>query len=343
MDNTLKIIAGFFAVLVVVTTVLAFALYSVEQSAFDAELYIRALEAENIYQRLPDLTAQMLALAAQRPEGGTILSLFRNLSEEEWSGFVSAIFPSDLLRVTAEDVVTQLVDFLNGERDNIVLSLSSIKAHLSSPEGIDAVYGLLKSQPDCTVEQLTAMATGQTSIVLCNPPESILFLDLRPIYEGQIKSAVTVIPEQVTLFTSDESRTQKIRDLKAIRLFMRWSPLMPLLFFVLMTVLAVRSVKDWLNWWGYPLLAAGLASMTLTAASGPMASLTFQIFIASALPGSLPQEIVNLFKELTASIIGNALRPTLLGAGIMALVGLIMVTLTFLLRNRLQKRSQYVG
>ena len=98
-----------------------------------------------------------------------MLSLFRNLSEEEWRIFVSNLFPPDVLRVVAEDVVAQFMDYLNGERDSVVLSLGDIKAHLGSQGGIDAIYGMLDSQPDCTVEQLTAMATGQANIVLCNP------------------------------------------------------------------------------------------------------------------------------------------------------------------------------
>jgi len=69
MNGSMKVLvvalAGIFALLFVVTTALAFALYSVEQSAFDADLYKGALAEERVYQRLSELTAQALAVAAQ--------------------------------------------------------------------------------------------------------------------------------------------------------------------------------------------------------------------------------------------------------------------------------------
>lgn len=342
MERTLKILAAIFAILFVGTTALAFALYSVEQNAFDAELYIRAMDEENIYQRLPELTAQSLSVAVQRSEDNTMLSLLRNLSEEQWRGVVSELFPPEVLRSLAEEAVTQIMAYLNGERDNVVLPLTSLKVHLQSPEGVAAIYGILKAQPDCTLEQLTAMALNQQALTLCNPPETFLVFDLRPIIENEIKAATSLIPEQVAVVTADSNRIQKLRDLMALRLFMRLSPLVPMLCLLLVTILAVRSWHDWLTWWGYPFLAAGLMSMSLSVLSGPMASLTFRVFIASALPAVIPRDIVNVFRDLTATIVRNAVWPTLFVAGVMALIGLIMIVLAFLFRQRLRKGLQYV-
>ena len=149
MENFLKTLAGFlagiFAILFVATTALAFALYNVEQSAFDAELYIQALQEENVYQRLPDLTAQALAVAAQQPGRSDMLSLLSGLSEDEWGTFVVGLLPPDVLKSLAEDGVTQVMAYVNGESDDAVLSLVGLKAHLGSPQGIDAIYGILES------------------------------------------------------------------------------------------------------------------------------------------------------------------------------------------------------
>lgn len=341
MDNFSKTLAGIFAILFVVATALAFVLYTVEQSVFDAELYIQALDEENFYQRLPDLTAQSLAVAAQKPDRNDMLSLLRNTSEEEWRIFVTELFPSDVLRNLAEDSVTQIMAYLNGERENAILSLTGLKAHLQSPEGVNAIYGILKAQPDCTLEQLTAMALNQQALTLCNPPESFLFVDLRPIIEIQIQGAMSLLPEQVTIITADEGRIQDLRDLQALRLFMRLSPFLPILCLLAITAFAVRSLNDWLTWWGYPLFLAGLVSMSLGAMSGPTAALTFRIFIVSALPDAFPPQILDVFRDLTSAIVRNAVRPTLLAGGFVALIGLIMMMLTFLLRFRTQKSPVY--
>jgi len=341
MENFLKTLAGIFAILFIVTAVLAFVLFSVEQNAFDPELYIQALDEEGVYQRLPELTAQALSIAAQRPNANLILSLFKNLSEEEWQAFVNELFPPDVLRTLAVDAVTQVLDYLNGGRDTVTLSLATLKAHMQSPEGVSAVYGMLKTQPDCSVEQLTAMALNQGELTLCNPPETFLFFDLRPVIEAQIQGAMSLLPEQATIIRADASHIQTLRDLQALRLFMRWSPLMPVFCMLLITLLAVRSIRDWLNWWGYPLLIAGLLSMTLSAISGIIASLTFQVFIAVALPDAIPPEITGVFKDISATIVRRAVQPTLPLAGVMALTGLIMVSIALLFRKRFQNSPVY--
>ena len=347
MENSLKvftgILAGSFAVLFIISTVFALALFSIERNAFDAELYIQALDEENIYQRLPELTAQSLSIAAQNPDRNILLTLFSNLSEEEWRKLVVDLFPPEVIRALAAESVNQVIAYLNGENEVAVLSLVGLKTHLQSPAGVEAVYGMLKAQPDCSLEQLTAMALNQQALTLCNPPDTFLIFDLRPIIEAEIRAAMSLLPEQVTITTADENRVQTLRDLKALRLFMRLSPILPVFCLLALTVLAVRSLRDWLNWWGYPLLLAGLISMSLSLLSGPLAAGTFQLFIAPALPDVLPKFIVDVFRDLTAAIVRNALRPTLLVAGLMALVGLILVALTFLLRNRLQKSALYGG
>lgn len=342
MHTFFKTVAVFFALLFIGTTVLALGLYNVERSVFDAQFYIRAFEEENVYQRLPELTAQSLALAAQRSQDGSVLSIFRNLSEEDWRIFVTTLFPPDVLRIIAEDVVTQTMGYLNGQRDSVILSLTNIKAYLSSQGGIEAIYGMLDSQPDCTLEQLTAMATGQFDIILCNPPETILFIDVRPIYEAQIRVAVSLIPEQLTLISPATEHTQRLRDMRFMRMVVRLSPLLPILCLLMVTLFGVRSFRDWLNWWGYPFLIAGLISLSLSALSGFIAAGTFQFFIAPVLPDFIPREIVTIFQELTATIVRNAVAPTIVIAGVMAFFGFIMILLAFLLRQKLRKDPQYV-
>jgi hypothetical protein len=224
--------------------------------------------------------------------------------------------------------------YLNGESNAAVLSLTSIKTYLQSPEGVNAIYGMLKTQPDCTLEQLSAMALGQQSLTLCNPPDTFMFVDLRPIVEAEIRAAVSLIPEQVSLISAVSATPRSLRNLATLRLVMRLSPLLPMLCLLAITILAVRSFRGWLNWWGYQLLLAGFISMSLSALSRPLSAWIFQVFIVPALPEVLPADIVDVFKDLTATIIHNALQPTLLMAGMMALIGLIMVAIAFLLRKR---------
>ena len=339
----LKTLAVTFAILFVVTTALALTLFSVEQGAFNAELYKQALIKENVYQRLPEQIAQMLATAAQQPGRNDMLSVFRNLSEEEWRAFVSQLLSPDELRILAEDTVTQVMAYLNGESDSAILSLSSLKAHLASPEGVNAVYGLLKAQPDCSAEQIMAMAMGQPAMVLCNPPDTFLFIDLRPVIEAQIKAAISLVPEQVTLISPNEARSQNLRDLKTIRTGMRLSPLVPFLCLLMITALIVRSTREWLVWWGYPLLIAGIASLLLSVMSRPLATWFFRFVIYPRLPVTLPASIVDVFGDLVTSAVQIAMQPIIMEAGVITLTGLVMVAAASFVRGNKKKRTANLG
>jgi hypothetical protein len=332
--ETLALITAF---VFVISTPVAFTLYSLEQSVFDADLYIQALDEENVYQQLPALTAQTLAVAAQRPDNPGILSIFRNLSAEEWQTLIVQLLPPDVLRVLTADAVTQIMAYLNGERADAVLSLAILKAHMQSPEGINAVNGMFEAQPECTVEQLTAMALNQQALTLCDPPDTFLFFDLRPIIAAQINGLMSLIPEQVTIISAGSFRPGYLQNLNDLRILMRLSPLLPILCLLIIVVLVVRSWRGWLNWWGFPLLFAGFISLFLSVISAPLSSLTFQVLFAPALPPVFPADLLEMFKGLTAAIVRNALQPVLLVAGAILLVGLAMVGLGFLLRGMAQK------
>ena len=339
----MKTLAGVFAILFVATTALAFVLYNAEQSVFNAELYKQALDEESVYQRLPELIAQELATAAQQPGRSDLLALFRNLSEDEWLGFVTQFLPPAELETLAEGAVTQVMAYLNGESDSAVLSLASLKTHLAAPEGISVIYGTLKVQPDCSLEQLTAIAMGQSEMILCNPPDTFLFIDLRPVVEAEIQAAVALVPDQVTIVSPDDIRLQDLQNLKTLRTIMYLSPLAPLLCLLAITVLAVRSFRDWLGWWGYPLLFSGLIGMLLSGMSRPLATWFFGIAMYPRLPENLPADVVDVCSDLMASVVHNALQPVVLEAGVMALAGLVMVAISILIRVRTKKRAANQG
>lgn len=343
LKRLMEILAVITALVFIVSTPAALTLYSLEQSVFDADLYIQALDEENVYGQLPVLTAQTLSIAAQTPGRNDILSIFRNLSADQWQAMMAQLLPPDVLRPLTVDAITQIMAYFNGERADAVLSLAGLKAHMQSPEGINAVYGMLEAQPDCTVEQLTAMALNQQALTLCDPPDTFLIFDLRPIIAGQINGLMSLVPSQITIIPAGSFRPQYLNNLNDLRIVMRLSPLLPILCLLIIAVLVVRTWRGWLNWWGYPLLFAGFISLFLSAISAPLSSLTFQFLFAPALPTVFPADLLEMFKGLTAAIVRNALQPVLLVAGIMLLVGLVMVAVGFLLRGRFQRAPLYYG
>src|SRR3990172_2852488 len=112
LKRLLEILATIVAILFIASTPVAFTLYSLEQNVFDANLYIRAMDEQNVYGQLPALTAQTLAVAAQRPDSTGILSIFRNLSAEQWQALIAQLLPPDVLRPLTVDAITQIMAYL---------------------------------------------------------------------------------------------------------------------------------------------------------------------------------------------------------------------------------------
>lgn len=328
-----------FVVLFIGTTALAFVLYNVERSMFDAQLYIQSFEEEGVYQRLPDLISKVLVAASQKAEVGSPLAMIHTLSQEEWGFYVARLFPPAELKILADDMVISLIAQITGESDTVVLSLASLKTHLSSSQGIDTLYNILKAQPDCSIAQLTALMMGHQEIFLCNPPETFLFVDLTPFIKSQISGLITLLPEQVTLIVPSGEQVQKVQELETLRLSMRLSPILPILSLLMVTAIGVRSIMSWLTLWGYSLFLAGLFSMTTTLLSKPIAALVVQILIAPALPDTLPQDVIEVFRGLAATVIFNAIQPTIKVAGAIALTGMIMVALSLLTRRKKESSS----
>ncbi len=71
------------------------------------------------------------------------------------------------------------------------------------------------------------------------------------------------IPDQLTLLSAPPQNDPRDK-LQTARMVMRLSPILPLGFLLLMTIITVRSLKNWLDWWGIPLFITG----GLTAFSG---------------------------------------------------------------------------
>lgn len=62
-NGVLKFVAVVCAILFVLAAGLALLLFNAEKRLFDAESYIRALESQDFYERLPALVAETLAAA----------------------------------------------------------------------------------------------------------------------------------------------------------------------------------------------------------------------------------------------------------------------------------------
>src|SRR3990172_2096174 len=261
MKTIKKILATICAILFVITAVIALFLFNFDRRAFTAETYQRAFAREDFYNRLPSVMADaMTSLIADQSQFPVVLS---GMSKEAWEAFFHTLLPPETLKVMGDDVLNSTFAYLNMQTDSAQLNLAPLKASMASDTGAHAVFAFLSTQPDCTfiqIAQITVSLLSGGQIELCNPPAELIPA-LTPIVQSQLQIAAAVIPDQVTIISAPLQKDPRQR-LKTARLFMRISPILPLAFLLGLTILAVRSLKSWLSWWGIPLLiTGGLASL----------------------------------------------------------------------------------
>ncbi|MCP4138846.1 MAG: hypothetical protein GY755_00890 [Chloroflexi bacterium] len=246
--------------------------------------------------------------------------LLKNLTAKDWELFIEALIPPETLKTLGEETINQTFAFFNGNTDFISIPIHYIKTSLLSEKGIDAVFILLEAQPPCSFSDLTTLVSGE--IPFCNPPEESQAL-LKPIIETQIKIALASIPDQKKIVEKSTVNTGFF-DIQSLRVLMRLSPLLPILFLLLVTMLMVRSLYTWLRWWGIPLLVAGSISLIMSLLTGPIFRSALNILFLSRTSMQISGSALELIYDLIQTITHGLIENITLYALIITIIGLAM-------------------
>ncbi len=319
MTTYRKPIAILFTIAFVVTAVMALLFFNFDRRAFTAETYQQAFAREDFYNKIPSLLAQSITSGedvTQQPLG------MQGLNQETWDSFFRTLLPPDVLKVIGDDLLNSTFAYLNLESDLIQVNLSPVKANMVGETGTQAALVLIKSLPACTLDQAAMIMFGMFSgdqIQLCNPPEDILPM-LMPIIQGQMQVTASLIPDQLTLITAPPQNDPRQR-LQTIRFFLRLSPLLPLMFLFGLTIFAVRSLKDWLIWWGISLGITGFIASLIGLLGAPLLGAVLERLLAARLPNYLPVFLVDFTGDFSAAMVRALLNPVLWQGVILAVIG----------------------
>jgi hypothetical protein len=220
-----------------------------------------------------------------------------------------------------------------------VISVIPLKSRLVGPTGVEVVKQILRAQPACTPEQLQAIALGFLTggdILLCSPPEDVMAL-LTPVIESQIQFLSVSIPDQLTLVPEGLSGTPNDPRLRLnnIRLILLVSPLLPVMFLLAILVFAVRDLKSWLTWWGWPILLTGTGGLLVGWLGSPVVGLIVRVFIQTQGAGFLPPILLSTLQETASSVTREILDPVVIGGLFLAILGFVMaVSALFVVRRQ---------
>ncbi|MBU2611697.1 MAG: hypothetical protein KJ606_12250 [Chloroflexi bacterium] len=405
-----RFIAAIFAILFVITAVLALLLFNVERQLFNPNLYKRALTEQQIYKHLPgiigellttsmsynpcaqnplvceDISAELRACYTQRlgEERYTALAsgqdqptevekeaiqpcqekygaptengggqggppaFMRNLTARDWETIIAILLPPAELKALAENTLDQIFAYLDGKTDSVKIPLSKLKERITGPAGQDAIQQLIIAQPPCTGEQLVQMAAGalggEGGMVFCNPPEEILAIML-PELQSQLGSLATKIPDEAVIikpYTGPLGATpgggplsaDPFTTIRYVRLGLRWSPLLPFAFLLLVTLFGVRSLKGWLRWWGIPIFFAGGITLVLGIALLPAMNWAWNAFVIPKIPPFLPADIGRIGHDLASFILKDLSKQIIIQTTIFIILGLAAWVGSYFIKDR---------
>ncbi len=336
MDIIKKTFAAIFAILFIITAIAALFLFNFDRKAFTAETYQKAFANANFYDQLPAIMAETMVTTTTNNEQFPIV--MRGLNAQVWDAFFRSLLPQDVLKSMGDDALNSIFAYWNMETNSAELSLIPIKTGMVSDAGVQAVFTLLKTQPDCTLLQLGQMTVDLFSnggLQFCNPPADVTPL-LTPVIQGQMQMTALAIPDQFTLISAPPENDPRER-LQTVRTLMRLSPILPLGFLLLMTLFAVNSLKSWLNWWGFPFIITGILAGLMGLSGAPVIGVIFQRILVTRMPAFLPTILLDYAGNLASAMVQTLLNPVLLQGLILALIGSVMVVGGILLRRVSEK------
>lgn len=331
-NGILKTLAAVGVILFVLTLGIALVFFNAEKRLFNAQLYLDALESQNLYERLPALAAESIAAAPASEDPDSPRTHLSMLPAENWETIFRALLPADVSQPMTRQAITSVFDYLNGKNESASLSLVDFKAHLTGPAGTEALLAILRTQPPCTFDQITQLTLGSlfgqsTEFILCNPSDELLSL-FQPILQGQLQAIASTLPDSVDLTPNATTTEHPLDGLRRARAIMRFSPLLPLGLLLLITILAVRTLQDWLWWWGIPILVGGVIGIILAAAIHPIFQWAFITQIMPRIPEFLPDSFANTLRELIAAVLAGVAAPILFQSAMLMLLGIFMMLAT---------------
>ena len=338
MELFRKTVAALCAILFILSGILALFAFNIEWYAFDAAVYKRAFEKQNLYTRTPDILAS--ALYDYLSANQNLDPYLKALTQEDWKGAITSAVPPEELRVLTDSTLDSAFDYLNDRSDTVRISLLPIKGRLSGPAGMVVVQKILNAQPACTVDQLLQMGRGflQGDFALCNPPPEMTGL-LTPLIESQLQIMTLAIPNEVTLASSVPGIPDPRAGLRQARTLMNLTPVFPLIFLFCLTVFAVRSLMDWLQWWGYPLLIVGGISTLIAVLGAPLVGSLVQSILEVYGFSFIPPTLLSAIRETSSAVTAEILRPVFYEASILAAIGFLLVLTSLFILYSKERRT----
>lgn len=289
--------------------------------------------------------------AGENPPGGVggPPAFLNNLSAPQWESLIRTLLPPDELQQMTESALDGLFAYANGKTDTATVPLVSLKKHLTGQAGRELILFLVGAQPTCTEEENSRILAGNFGgegepAVMCNASGEALDKLLAEL-QRQMDEAAAGIPDVAVLVKppspSEPSNwngplgNDPQTILGRVHAGILLSPLLPLALLLVVTLFGVRSLRDWLGWWGIPLLIAGLIVLAVGIVILPSFEWAWMRYAVPKVPAMFAgSSLVPLAQSLAHSIADDLSVWITIEAGIVAVIGLGAVIASFFVKPK---------
>lgn len=328
-----KVLAGVCAVLFVISGVAAIAFFNIERKAFSSETYKTAFKEQGLYDDAPALFANILLTSTTESSQTSIL--LSVLNPDELALVISSLLPPEQLEALIGETFDSFFDYINGDADVVTINLLPIKRNLVGDGGVRAFTQVMLAQPECTLGQALSIISGGFSSEngLCKPPQEVM-VAITPLIETQLQLMTLSFPDELTLAGDRQAGLSEFRSqLDKVRAVMQLTPAIPLILLLAITIFVVRSLNEWLKWWGWPFIVTGVLSALLAAVGTPIVRFFMERVILQG-NSDMPIFFLDMMRGVAGSLARLILRPIAIEGIILALIGGGMVIGAGLLKRQ---------
>jgi len=238
--------------------------------------------------------------------------------------FVS-ILPPELSQSVVEGGIDQSLAYVNGQSGQADVGLGSLNDRLAS-NSADLVDQYFDTLPDCTLLDALSMAGGLlggggADLPKCNPPDQVRETIAVPLQAALQEQLGQVLPGSVSLASGGDGLASLLSTIGGVRVAAELTPLIALFLFGLMSLVAVRSPRDLLRWWGIPLLISGILALLAGVVIGPATGGVLNTAVLSRLSASVAPALAQMLTQVTAAITSAIARPIILDAILVSILG----------------------
>lgn len=357
------------AVLFTLVFILAFfsgvLFFHLENTLLQPDAYVRALQREGIAEQLKVVASHEIAATLQKdpcsstPElcatAGGPPAFISGLTAEDWQRILDHLITTDWIRDQAEIVIRAIFSALEGEGPAapVRADIRSIKAKLEGDSGTEILGILLETLPDCSqsqaaeIGQLLLSGGDVGELLVCSPPEELQEV-ARPILESQMTELTAELPDEMVLPIGDFTQlfgSEGSNVLERVRQVIRQGLLISAAVatgcILMIMLFAVRSIRQFLLWFGWPILLVGLVLLGLTVTARTSTALLFEFVQRSLEIPSVQAQTIVFGRTLFQAVISSILRGLMVFGFVFSGTGAIMLILFLLFRTA--RHEQVVG